>query len=268
MARHTLSSVPLPSRSKTGASCTAATLMDFALLLEVMALLPRRQRRGSKGVPLLPRARSDGPGVDDHGVVALVDQDEVEHVERADRPNSRDQRRLAMAVQRLKRETAGIDLAAFLEELADLLVHGLMPGERFVAERREAALQAERHAGAIEQHRGLESLAQQPRRLQQVHQSDRSFESDGVKGHERFLARLGLDVLEDLLLIVDEVIAFLVRLLLYRWHALHPLVCAVSHDVSARPHLPRRTRHNMADRFGTFTPPYHEQSACQDLTSD
>ena len=74
-----------------------------------------------------------------------------------------DQRRLAVAVERLQGETAGIDLAAFAHELGELIVEVVMPGKRLVADFGKAALHAERHAGAIEKDRGLEPFAQEPR---------------------------------------------------------------------------------------------------------
>jgi hypothetical protein len=40
--------------------------------------------------------------------------------------------------------------------------------------------------------------------LQEIHESDGSLEGHGMKGDERLFARLGFDVLEDLLLVVDE----------------------------------------------------------------
>ena len=70
-----------------------------------------------------------------------------------------------MAVERLQGEAAGVDLAALVHELREPLVDEEMAGEGLVAELREAALDAERHAGAVEQDRGLVALPQQARRL-------------------------------------------------------------------------------------------------------
>ncbi len=78
-----------------------------------------------------------------------------------------------------------------------------MAGEGFVAELRKAALHAQRDARAVKENRGLETLAQEPGRLKQVHQTDRTFEGDGVEGDQRLLARLRLHVLKDLFLVVD-----------------------------------------------------------------
>ena len=79
-----------------------------------------------------------------------------------------------------------------------------MAGEGFVADLGKAALHAERDAGAIEQHGGLEALAQQAGRLQQVDEADRALEGDSMEGDERFFAGIRLDVLEHLLFIVDQ----------------------------------------------------------------
>src|SRR5580704_10871828 len=86
-----------------------------------------------------------------------------------------------------------------------------MTGKRFVAELREAALKAERYTRAVEQHGGLEALAQQARGLEQVDQADGAFECHGVERDERLFSGLGFDVFEDLLLVVDQVVTFLVR---------------------------------------------------------
>ena len=67
------------------------------------------------------------------GVVAPVQQNEIEHVERADRPDAGDQRRLAVAVKHLQREPAAIDLAAFAHELGQLVAEVLRAGKRLVA---------------------------------------------------------------------------------------------------------------------------------------
>jgi hypothetical protein len=45
------------------------------------------------------------------GIVAPVDEDEVEHIERADRADAGEQRALAMAVQHLEGEAAAVNLA-------------------------------------------------------------------------------------------------------------------------------------------------------------
>src|SRR5262249_30656474 len=98
-AASALASVP-SALSSTRQSWTAATLVVPAAVMAPPAL----QR----------------PGVDDEGAVATMQQDQVENVERIDRPYARDQRALAVPVQRLQGETAGVGLAAFLHELHQL----------------------------------------------------------------------------------------------------------------------------------------------------
>lgn len=78
---------------------------------------------------------------------------------------------------------------------------------------------AERHTRAVEQHRRLEALALQARRLQQVHEADRSFERNRVECHERLLARFRLDVFEYFFLVIDEEISFLVQRLIDCGHS-------------------------------------------------
>src|ERR1700712_2040598 len=146
---------------------------------------------------------SDRPGVDDHRVIALVQEDAVEDVEGVDHADALDEGRLAMPVEGLGREPAGIDLAALGHELLQLVVEVQVPREGLIAETREAALDAEGDAGAVEQDGGVEALALQAGRLEEVHEADLALEGDGVEGDERLLARLGLHVLEDLLLVVD-----------------------------------------------------------------
>ena len=83
--------------------------------------------------------------------------------------------------------------------MTDLVVEILVTRKRLVAELREAALHAERDAGAVKQDRGLEALAHQARGLQQVDEADRAFEGDGVERDQRLFAGLGFHVLENLL---------------------------------------------------------------------
>ena len=47
-------------------------------------------------------------------------------------------------------------------------------------------------------------------RLKNVHEPDRALERDSVKGHQRLFTRFGLDVLEDLLVVINQIIALLV----------------------------------------------------------
>src|ERR1700677_3411503 len=99
----TMSSAPLPAASsiaastlckvaapdvRSGASCAAA-----ARIFLVSAMRGSCNRRARAR-----RERSKRPGVEDEGVVAPMQQNEIEHVERADRFDAFNQRRLAVAV--------------------------------------------------------------------------------------------------------------------------------------------------------------------------
>src|ERR1700736_2145729 len=153
---------------------------------------------------------SQRPGVENEGAVLAVQEDQVEHIKRVDRPDARNERRFAVTVEGLQGKSAGVDLAAFAHELGQLIVEVQMARERLIAELWEAALYAERHAGTIEQHRGGEAFALKAQRLQHVHQADRTFEGGGVERDQGLLARCGFDVLENLLLVVDQEITLLV----------------------------------------------------------
>src|SRR5262249_26173312 len=81
-------------------------------------------------------------------------------------------------------------------------------GERLVAHLWVAAgRRRHERAGAVENEMGVEALPVDPGYGQHVHQADRSFERHGVHEDVRLLTRLGLDVLEDLVLVVDDRIA-------------------------------------------------------------
>src|SRR5580692_2110605 len=147
-----------------------------------------------------------------------MQQHEVEHVERVDWPDPLDQRRFAVAVQRLQRKAAGIGLATLGYELRDLVVEVLSAWEGFIANLRKAALYAKGDAWPVEENGGLEAFAEKAGRLKQVDEADRAFEGDRVERHEGFLAGLRLDVLENLFLIVDEGVAFLVSRVGNGWH--------------------------------------------------
>src|SRR5262245_42994432 len=101
MAAQTRCNVP-SGDSKSGAICTAAARTTRELLMA--------------------RVRSDGPRVENERVALAMEQDDVEHVERIDRTDAFHQCAFAVAVQRLQRETARIHLAAFGDELLELLV--------------------------------------------------------------------------------------------------------------------------------------------------
>src|SRR6516225_10198508 len=90
IAASTFATVP-PAVSRSGAICTAATRMG-----------------GSLAMLLSSVACSDRPGVQLESVVAPVQQDQIQHVERVDRSDAGDQRWLAVAIERLQCEAAGI----------------------------------------------------------------------------------------------------------------------------------------------------------------
>src|SRR5579862_7336142 len=106
--------------------------------------LPTASSRSSRD------SRSQRPGVEDESVVPAVKEDQIEHVERADRFDPFDERRLAVAVEGLQRKTAGVDFSTFAHELLHLAIHGEVTRERFVTELRKAALNAERDAWTVE----------------------------------------------------------------------------------------------------------------------
>src|SRR5277367_232488 len=123
IASHTRSTVPVPL-VRSGAICTAAARIRFML-----------QR----------------PGVDDGRARLLVQEDAIEHVERIDRDDAGHERFFGLPVERLRGEAAAVDLAAFLHELREALVHEEVARKSFVAEGGEAALEAERDARPVEQ---------------------------------------------------------------------------------------------------------------------
>src|SRR5262245_61727318 len=199
-----------------------------------------RAPEGGGGVPKPRAARSHRPGVNHEGVVLAVQENEIEHIERIDRSYSGNKRRLAVTVKRLQRKAARIDLAAFAHELGELIVEVLVARKRFVAEFRKAALDAEGHAGSIEEDRGFEALALEAQRLKHVHEANRTFEGDGMKGNEGFLARLGLDVLKHLLFVVDQIVALLMS---DRGDSRHvPLLARELANQTPFPSLPRSRR--------------------------
>src|SRR5258706_1514710 len=225
MLLRTLVSVA-PGVSRSGAICTAATrMLSFSAIFSTPSLalslpsaasergsliaLPRLRGRAGRGQAQTGPQRSHRPGVNHKSVVPAVQENEIEHIERIDRPDSRNKRWLSVTVKRLQRQAARIDFAALAHELGQLIIEVLVARKGFVAEFRKAALDAERHAGSIEEDRGREALALEAQRLKHVYETDRAFEGDGMKGHEGLLARLGFDVLEHLLFIVDQVVALL-----------------------------------------------------------
>src|SRR5271170_6844283 len=141
IAARTLATLP-PDASRSGAICTAAARTSvFSAMPLFSAFVP------SRGL--------QRPGVEDERAVTPVQQDEIEHVERTDWPDARQQRSFAVTVKHLQREAAAIDLAAFGHELGQLVAEVLRTGKRFIAELRKAALDAERNAWSVKQDRGL-----------------------------------------------------------------------------------------------------------------
>src|SRR3954447_1778472 len=93
----------------------------------------------------------DRPGVQLEGLVAPRGQRGVEHVERMERLDARHEVLLREAVQRAGGEAAGVDVAALLHELADLVVDRHVAGEGLIADLREAAsTRGHEDAGPVE----------------------------------------------------------------------------------------------------------------------
>ena len=167
------------------------------------------------------------PGVQHESVVASVQQNEIEDIKRADRPNTGQQRPFAVTVKHLQCETAAINLAAFTHELGELVAEVLRAWERLIAQFWKPALHAQRHAGAVKQDCRFEALALKPQRLQHVDQANRALERDSMKSHQGFFARFCFDVLKHLFFLVDQKITLLMRRHGYRGHDPTPR-CALS----------------------------------------
>ncbi len=190
IASQTRSTVPVPL-VRSGAICTAAALIRFIL---------------------------HRPGIDDRGARLLVHEDAIQHVERIDRDDAGDEGFFRLPVERLGGEAAAVNLAAFLHEFREALIDEEMAGKRLVAERRKAALEAERDAGAVKQDGGLVSFAQQARGHQRVDDPDRAFKGDGVKSDESFFAGIGFDVGKDFLFVIHEEVSGFVHFFFDFWH--------------------------------------------------
>src|SRR3954470_20187134 len=93
----------------------------------------------------------DGPGVQLERLVAPRGERGIEDVERMERLDARHEVVLREAIQRAGGEAAGVDVAALLHELADLVVDRHVAREGLVADLREAA-RPRRHedAGAVQ----------------------------------------------------------------------------------------------------------------------
>src|SRR5258706_14472734 len=92
-------------------------------------------------------------------VFSTVNQDEIQHVERAYRPDARHERRLAVPVEGLQREAACEALAALGHERANALIDRQVAGKGLRSELWKAALHAEEDARSIKEDRGIEALA-------------------------------------------------------------------------------------------------------------
>src|SRR5271165_6685196 len=152
-----------------------------------------------------------------------MDQDEVEHIKRADRLDSGNQGRFSVPVKSLERESARIDFSTFFHELNQTLIHCEVPWERFVPESRESSLNAECDSRAVEQDRGFEPLPEEAGCCQGVYQADRSFEGNRMKRYQRLFPRLGFDILEYLLFVIDEIISFFMSCCCYCGHGIEVL---------------------------------------------
>src|SRR6266851_6379928 len=148
-----------------------------------------------------PGEESDRPGVELEGTGAPGGQGGVEDVQRAEGPDPVDEVLLAEPVQGAHGEPAGVDRGALLEQRLDLPVAGQVAGEALGADGRVAAVpRGQQHAGAVQDDRHVEALADQAGRGEQVDQGHRTLERDRVDEDEGLLPGVGPDVLEELLL--------------------------------------------------------------------
>src|SRR5262245_11147046 len=86
-AASTFDTVP-PEVSRSGAICTAATRINALSAISSSSASVRRKATSDR--PDSNRPDSNRPRVDHEGVVATVEQDEIEHIERIDRPDAGD----------------------------------------------------------------------------------------------------------------------------------------------------------------------------------
>src|SRR5258708_4657900 len=107
---------------------------------------------------------------------------------------------------------------AIVHGRADLLVCRLVSRERFGAELGVAALDAQKNTRPVQEDARFESFSHEPRGLQHVDEANRALEGHGMEGDERLLSRCRFDVLENLLFVVDEVVALFVLRSVDRWH--------------------------------------------------
>src|SRR4029453_6426909 len=104
------------------------------------------------------------------------------------------------------REPARVDVRAFLQERLDLVVDRQVTGERLLAYRGVAAgARREEDSGSVKHDAHVEPLATQSGRGEEVDECHRPLVRHCVDEDKGLLARICLDVLEDLLLGVVEV---------------------------------------------------------------
>ncbi|OAG75467.1 hypothetical protein Amal_03367 [Acetobacter malorum] len=66
--------------------------------------------------------------------------------------------------------------------------------------------------------------------MQQIYKTDRPFIGDGMKSDEGFFARVGFNVLENLVFIIDEAIAIFMRSVFDFRHGISPVCCGLRRE--------------------------------------
>ena len=115
-----------------------------------------------------------------------------------------------MAVKRLQRETAGIDLSALIHEFLQACIEVEMAVKSSITKLGETTHHTEGDARAIEQNRGFKPFGDQTAGLQKIDQANRTFESNGVKRDQGLFTRLSLHIGKDFFLVVNKIIPRLV----------------------------------------------------------
>src|SRR5208282_100855 len=158
------------------------------------------------------------PGIDDCCARFLVHQDTVQNVQRIDWDDPRYKRLFCLAIERLCGKSAAVHLAPFFHKLRQTLVNEEMSRKRLIAKGRESTLEPERDAWAIKQDGCVVSFSQQARCGERVDDTDRPFESDGVKGNERFFAGIGFNIGKHFLFVVHEKVSGFMHFFFDFWH--------------------------------------------------
>ena len=96
-------------------------------------------------------------------------QDDVEHIERRDRPNTRDKSLFGLAVECLGGKSASIDFTALFHKCLQTLIYEKVTGKSFVSKGWETSLKTHRYTRAVQQNRSLVSFPLQPSSRQRVH---------------------------------------------------------------------------------------------------